>query len=240
MRITTKSIYSIETGELLYSEGYDYFGPVAECKKGRIRKRQEQERTRRIAEGMEADTALARERQTTQYNLGENIASEFQGLDPTGMTKYSAAQYGGDLENIVRTYRNLRESGQRALTQRGLGRSPSGLVSARNSLDRGQARSENEAYRGALGRSEQQQWNLLGYRQNQQRAYDPTGRGQATLGASQQRFGMDMPSVMDTVAPLLSLGANFIPFAKGLGGLKKGKASTSSTSGGTGGMGGWG
>ncbi len=140
------------------------------------------------------EAARAAQIQAEQYRGAEDIAGQFQLTRPGELSPYAKAQYGSDLERIIRTYRNLRESGMAAARQRGLGRSPSGLASIASTSARLQGEAETEAYRRALGATENEQWRLLGYRTGQQQFFDPTRRREATTGMAESSLRMNPAS----------------------------------------------
>ena len=161
--------------------------------KKKRRKAAREAAARQVAEA-EKEAALAAQRQAEQYRGAEDIAGQFQLTRPGELSPYAKAQYGSDLERIIRTYRNLRESGMAAARQRGLGRSPSGLASIASTSARLQGEAETEAYRRALGATEGEQWRLLGYRTGQQQFFDPAQRRGLAGGLAQTSLQMNPAS----------------------------------------------
>lgn len=179
--------------------------------KKKRRKAARETAARQVAEA-EKEAALAAQRQTEQYRQAEAIA-KMRETTPGQLSPYAKAEYASDLERIVRTYRNLRESGMAAATQRGLGRSPSGLASIANTSTRLQGEAETDAYRRALASTGEDQWRLLGYRTGQTQFFDPAQRRGLTTGLAQTSLQMNPAS--DPWSKI----AQIVGAASGIGGM---------------------
>lgn len=238
MRITTRATFDIETGDLLHWEGIEnYTGPVAECKKGKKRKREEEQATKRLREQQERLAAEAETVQRENRLRAEPFVQSLESTEPGQLSPYSQATYASSLEDIIRTYRSLRESGLAALNRSGFGRAPSGFrASFESTAARGEQEASGRAFRGALQDTYGQGLQALGYRSGQQQFYDPTRRIAGAGDLSRQRYGMDQPGTFGPAMTGLSLlaapftgGASLAGLvgqgaAKGLGRLFRGPA----------------
>ncbi len=240
MKVTTRAIYDIETGALLHEEFFSYQGPVAECGslKGRGRRREERARAKRLADQQERLAGESEAVQRENRARAEPFVQSLEATEPGQLSPYSQATYASSLEDIIRTYRSLRESGLAALNRSGFGRAPSGFRSSfESTAARGQQEASGRAYRGALQDTYGQGLQALRYRSSQQRFYDPTRRIAATSDLGQRRFGMEGPNLFGDIMTGVSVAA--APFtggaslaglatrgAKGLGRLFRGPASS--------------
>ena len=147
-------------------------------KKGRAaraRARQEE-----IARGQAGDIRTARERQTEDREAALRFVQGLEATKPGELSPYSSAQYGGELENISRVWKGLRESGLKSLNRMGMARSPGGArASFEATSRRGRLSEEQEAYRRAQESTYQQGLTALDYRRGGEQLYDPTGRALA-------------------------------------------------------------
>ncbi len=252
MKVTTRAIYDIETGALLHEEFFLYDGPVAECGslKGRGRRREEKARAKRLADQQERLAKEAEAVQRESRGRAEPFVQSLEATAPGQLSPYSQATYASSLEDIIRTYRSLRESGLAALQRSGFARAPSGFRgSFMSTAARGEQEASGRAFRGALQDTYGQGLQALQYRSGQQQFYDPTRRIGAASDLGQRRYGMQDPSIFGDIMSAVSLaaapftgGASLAGLAgkglKGLGGLFKGPAaSTASLGGGWGGRG---
>ena len=86
MKVTTRAVYDIETGVLLYEEFFLYDGPIAECGslKGRGRRREEKARAKRVADQQER---LAGEVEAVQRESRARAEPLVQSLESTAPGK---------------------------------------------------------------------------------------------------------------------------------------------------------
>lgn len=186
--ITTRAVYDID-GHLLEWEGYEYFGEVAECKKGR------------------GQTATAANQANAAGKSALNIANQDAGIQggyrkqsdtlsnsmvnsSGGLSPLVSKQLANEQGMIGKTYGGLAQAAQKGLTMRGMGVAPTGLnASIANTANR----QTGEAQTGAIGDAFGKQLGLnlggLDYLTGQQRAYNPltaleTATGAANAGAN--------------------------------------------------------
>src|SRR5258706_1516255 len=119
MRIGTKVIYNIETGELLSWDGYEHSGPVELLKKGRETMEQNAAADQAAAKQNRAQSQEAYGK--TQGLLNENIGSS----TPGSLTPAATAQLASDRDQIANTYNGIRQTAFRTMGQRGFGSAPS-------------------------------------------------------------------------------------------------------------------
>src|SRR5712664_570071 len=149
MYIAEKVVYSLETGELLVWDGYEYSGPVELLKKGRETMEQNAAADQATAKQNRAQSQEAYGK--TQGLLNENIGSSTPGT----LTPAATAQLASDRDQIANTYNGIRQTAFRTMGQRGFGSAPSGFgQTATNAAYLGQATTDTGAYRTAQERTQ--------------------------------------------------------------------------------------
>ena len=230
MRIHTFTTWQLNddgTWTLLRDEGYDYIGPTALAKKGRKKATRAAERAEAREKEQDRIRAEAEAVQKENRARSDAIASQYEATGPGEISPSAQAEYGSQLENIINTYRGLREAGMRATAQRGFGRAPSGFeASMRNTLSEGEAGATGDAYKDALARTEEGRRIALGYRTGQQQFYDPTERnlaagnlGEQTGGAYERvgRMGNTFSDVLGGISTLAGIAIPAVGLAQSFG-----------------------
>lgn len=181
MRVTTLAVYD-STGALVHWEGYEYEGPVAECKKGR-------EVVDQAGKNSLATSGVA----TDVAKQARGIADKDQALQTGYRDKSDAAandlltvpQNGGlnpalarafeqEKTQIGRAYNDTAGAAMRGIAARGMGVAPSGIeASIRNTAGRNADEAETTAYGDLL--SKQLGLGVQGIERGdqQQQTYDP-------------------------------------------------------------------
>ncbi len=205
--ISTKIVIDIETGRVLEREGFWYFGPVAQLKKGR--QQAEQAATGGVNLGKQA-SGIATQDQGIQQGYraaGDTAANTYFGnVNPqTGLGKATTSQYELDKSNIQRTAQDSIAVGQKMLAQRGMQGSPGALSSLLNTTNRNADVSTNSAYNTALQNQQQLGLAGIGYNQQQQQLYNPL----SAIGTASGAYGQGGNSAAQR-AGMGSLGGDII------------------------------
>lgn len=188
MFITTKIAWDMNTGEVLEHEGYEYSGPVAECKKGR------KEATGAANVGLNTAARagnIAAENRGIQRGYrqqGDVAATDLLGTTLKGQLSPGVArQLEQEKRGIGKAYGDVAQVGLRGLAARGMGGAPTGYqASLINTAGRGAGEAEtsaiDEAYKNQLGLGLEG----LKYVTGQQEQYDPLRALQVRTGAAGQ------------------------------------------------------
>lgn len=202
MKIHLKTTVDIETGKVLEDISFDYFGPIAEAKKGKKRKREEEQAQKRLREQAERDAELARQRQAEQLAILNRVLAPFESVGPGNLNEFQRGGYWTALDDISRTYGSLREAGLRSLNRAGFGRAPSGFRSSYMSTSqRGESQDKARALWNALQATGEDLKYAAGQRAGLTGLFGGETRsstGQAS-DISQRRFSMDQPSTFNRI-----------------------------------------
>lgn len=211
MRVTTHVEIDIESGEILDWGGYEYFGPIAECKKGR-------EQTTAGANAAEGTAALDTTAQTNARVEAKPFADSLLATKPGALSPLAQAQYAGDVRNIHDTYGQLTQSGLKGIGYQGWNNAPSGMeASLKNSAIRNEGAAETGAYENAQQQTNQQGLAGIGYQQGQQQIYNPVPAESTTIAGGQARSqeGSTAGDILGGIGTLSQAFKNVVP-----GGIK--------------------
>lgn len=207
----------METMELLSWDGWDYGGPVMECKKGR----------EVMEQNMKADQAAAaqqRANEQAQYGTATKLeGEEVAGTTPGSLSPAATARLASDRDQIANTYNGIRQTAFRTMGQRGFGSAPSGFTAAAgNAADLGEATQDTAAYRNAQQETQREREHAMGTAttlSGQQGSLGNQASGESTSAAvARNKAGSTFGDIMGGVAmaaPIVAApftgGASLIP-----------------------------
>jgi hypothetical protein len=137
VKITTRATFDFE-GNLIEWEGFDYDGPVAECKKGR-------ENLQKAADAGNANTTQAQGVAKQGQDIANSEINTSGGLSPL-----VAKQLANEQGMIGKTYSSAAQAANKGLAMRGMGAAPTGMQSSINNTAINNA---GMAQTGAVGRA---------------------------------------------------------------------------------------
>ena len=211
--ISTKLVIDMATGRVLEREGFFYYGPVAQLKKGR--EQADAAAKGGVALGQQGQK-IATQDQTIQQGYrtaGDALAGKYFAppTDPSGLNQYGQEQFGLAKSNIARNEQDQLGLGARALAYRGFNNSPGAFSSMFNSAERASADATNSAYATALGNQQQLGLAGIGYNQQQQQMYNPL----SAIGTASGAYGQGANSA----ALRKGMGSGFGDVIGGIGSL---------------------
>lgn len=178
LRIITKLTYAtiddfINNAHPITEEGYEYFGPVAELKKGRDNLQGAANRggqsTQKSLDIANRDTGVQQGYQAAGDKIANSQVNTNGGLSPL-----VAKQLANEQGQIGKAYSTAAQASQRGLAQRGMGVAPSGLeASIRNTAINNAGTAQTGAVGNAFGTQNQLNQGALNYDVGQQQLYDP-------------------------------------------------------------------
>jgi|SRR5882762_6463346 len=210
--ISTKIVIDIETGKVLEREGYFYFGPIAEAKKGRQQADQAAKGGVKLGDQASGIATTNQGIQSGYRAAGDTGAQNYFGnVNPsTGLGKAATSQYELDKSNIARTAQDSIGVGQRMLAQRGFNSSPGALSSLLNTTNRNADALTTQSYNTALQNQQQLGLAGIGYNQQQQQLYNPL----SAIGTASGAYGQGGNSA----ALRSGMGSGFGDVMSGIGG----------------------
>lgn len=181
---TTRIVTDIETGALLDWAFEFNDGEWALLKKGRGEQEQ-------VAKDSLARSKSDEATRNQQLAAADPTLKQFESVGPGGMGTAAQARYQSDLNNINRTYNNVRAVGLRNLGLRGLGNAPNGAESSLvNTANLDQAGQENNAYLGGLQQTREDQLAALNARMGLMNIYNPNASSSVASEAAYRRGQM--------------------------------------------------
>jgi hypothetical protein len=115
MRITTKAVFNLD-GELIHWEGYEYSGPVEECKRDKAKEQATQQ--------MNMMNQLTQQNLATQLGMVSPLVPSLQGMvqNPTGFDPAGlAAMKSAAIQNTGQMGNQAMNQAKQLLASRGLG-----------------------------------------------------------------------------------------------------------------------
>lgn len=205
MRVTTRAVYDIE-GRLLEWEGFEYFGPVAECKKGR-------NNLQTAANQGNQDTSTAQGIEQQGQGIANSEINTSGGLSPL-----IAKQLANEKAQIGKTYQGAAQAAGKGLAMRGMGAAPTGATS---SLTNTAINNAGNAETGAVGNAfgEQNQLNNTALNQPLSALNTANNSVEAATGAgtSLNHAGSTLGDIGAGLAGITGMGTGAAGWRKALG-----------------------
>ena len=211
VRVTTRAVYDIE-GRLLEWEGFEYFGPVAECKKGR-------NNLQTAANQGNQDTSTAQGIEQQGQNIANSEISTNGQLSPL-----VSKQLANEKAQIGKTYATSAQAAGKGLAMRGMGAAPTGAAS---SLTNTAINNAGNAETGVVGNAfgEQNELNNTALTQPLNAVNTANeGIGAATnAGEAVNKAGSTLGDIASGLGTIVGLGTGMAGFGKagGLGSIRK-------------------
>lgn len=217
MRINTRVVIDIETGEVEARESFEYRGPL-ELANSSGRSAAETATGNLLGQNKFAGDVIGswwnpfQKARTAVSNFGQSLIPNKSGA----LSPYAQAAYEQQKRNIERNAADATGAGLRTVAQRGFGTGPSGeIASIVNTGNRNAGEAETNAYEDAMGRTVGEGTTGAGLMQNEQQLANPmtaanlaVNANSAAAGAAAARHGMGS-TLGDIGSGIQQLGSTF-------------------------------
>lgn len=214
MIITTRAVFDFE-GNLVEWEGFDYSGPVEECKKGR---NQTATAANQANSAGKSALGIATQDQDIQggYRKSGDALNNSMVNANGGLSPLVSKQLANEQGMIGKTYSDAAKAANRGLAMRGMGAAPTGLQSSiTNTAINNAGQAQTGAVGNAFGRQLELNQGGLNYDVGQQKLYDPlraldtatsAANAGANAGAALNKEGSTLGDIGSGLGTIMGLG----------------------------------